>query len=103
VTVKLNFNGMADKQEAGLAHFAKTYCTLKIIQIDGVRKLAYNDDGKKLTSPPITRGVIFLRAIWNFPETSQFSYSTNGHRFHSFGDPYQLTWGKVSRGSGRNL
>lgn len=93
VTVKLSLAGMANDQEAGLAHFAETYCTLGIIQRDGVRKLTYNNHGKRQTGPPITQDVIFLRSTWDFDGISQFSYSMDGHRFHSFGDPYQLTWG----------
>jgi beta-xylosidase len=93
VTVKLSLAGMADEEEAGLAHFAGTYCTLGIIQLEEVRKLAYNNYGKRITGPVVRRNVIFLRSKWDFHGMSQFSYSTDGHTFQSFGAPYQLTWG----------
>ncbi|QYR23079.1 hypothetical protein KZ483_09230 [Paenibacillus sp. sptzw28] len=41
-TVKIEIGGMADGQEAGLCHFAQTYCTIGLQQLNGRRVLKFN-------------------------------------------------------------
>ena len=93
VTVKLDLSGMVDGQESGLAHFAQTYCTAGIAQTGGIRSLNFNDNGRRVAGPSISGKDIYFRSIWGFDGKSQFFYSTDGHTFQPFGDPYQLTWG----------
>jgi len=93
VTVKINLSGMVDDQESGLAHFAKTYATLSVIQMKGVRRLSYNLNGARTTGPEIRSDILYLRSIWYADGLSQFFYSIDGRNYHRFGDPYILTWG----------
>lgn len=92
VTLKLDLSAMADGQEAGLAHFAKSYCTLGIVQKAKVRLLSYNQNGRRVTGPRISASTIYLRSVWGFAGKSQFFYSLDGRTYQSFGDAYQLTW-----------
>jgi beta-xylosidase len=93
VTIKLDLSGMVDGQEAGLTHFAKSYCTLGIVQKANVRTLSYNQNGRRVTGPPISASTIYLRSIWGFEGKSQFFYSLDGRTYQPFGDAYELTWG----------
>jgi beta-xylosidase len=92
VTVRIDLSGMVDGQESGLAHFARTYATLSVVQADGVRHLSYNSNGARRTGPPIQGKIIYLRSIWGADGESQFSYSADGRTYRLFGDPYTLTW-----------
>ncbi len=93
VTVKMDLSGMADHEESGLAHFARTYCTLAVVQEDGQRRLVYNNAGQQTVGPFVQSDTIYLRSTWGFDGKSQFSYSSDGIAYKPFGDIYQLTWG----------
>jgi beta-xylosidase len=93
VTVQLDLAGMANGEEAGIAHFAKTYATLCIVQNGAVRRLDFSENGANVPGPVITNNVIWLRSTWGFDGISQFSYSVDSRRFEPFGQQYQLTWG----------
>ena len=84
---------MVDHQESGLAPFARTYCTIAVVQHDGQRRLILDNDGKTKSSPVVHQGVLYLRSTRNFNGTSRFSYSSDGISYHPMGDNYQLTWG----------
>lgn len=92
VTLKLDLSAMTDGQEAGLTHFAKSYCTLGIVQRAKVRSLSYNQNGRRVTGPRISASTIYLRSVWGFAGKSQFFYSLDGRTYQPFGDAYQLTW-----------
>ena len=92
-TVQLDLAGMADQQESGLAHFAKTFSTLSIVQQGRSRRLTYNDNGVRTPGPLIAGNVLWLRSAWDFDGVSHFSYSVDGQTFHPAGQPYRLTWG----------
>ena len=93
VTIRLDLSGLLDTQEAGLAHFAKTFCTLSVQQSGTARRLIYNNNGQTTVGPRIGGTALWLRSTWNFAGASQFSYSTDGNTYQSLGDPYQLSWG----------
>ncbi len=93
VMVRIDLSGMVDGQQAGLAHFAKTYGTLRIVQAEGIRRLMFISNRTSLSGPVIHNRVIWLRSEWGFDGVSQFLFSTDGHTFQKFGQPYQLTWG----------
>lgn len=93
VTVKFDLSAMADGQEAALAHFAKTFCTLGVMQAGKIRTLSYNRNGTRVAGSVITGNTIFLRSEWGFDGRSQFSYSLDGRIYHTVGEPYDLTWG----------
>jgi beta-xylosidase len=92
VTVSFDVSGMANGQEAGLAHFATTFCSPAVIQERGVRRLRYNRNGSTVQGPPIPGLVVLLRSKWDFDGRSQFFYSIDGKSYVAFGEPYQLTW-----------
>ena len=51
VTIKLDISAMADGQQAGLCHFAKTYASLGISQAGNVPHLTFHA-GPKITAGP---------------------------------------------------
>jgi beta-xylosidase len=92
-TAKLDLAGMADGQQAGLCHFARTYCSIGVLQSAGVRSIVLNDAGRLTMGPALSGETIWLRSIWDFAGDSQFAYSTDGENFVPFGNVYRLTWG----------
>jgi beta-xylosidase len=93
VTVKLDVNGMADGQEAGLSHFAKTYASLGVLQVGDIRSISLNENGSREAGPVLNRTSLWLRSSWGFDGVSQFAYSLDGKTYVAIGAPYQLTWG----------
>lgn len=92
-TIRLDLGAMADGQQAGLCHFAKTYSTLGVTQSGGKRLLTFNDNGKITAGPEISTTTLWLKSSWGPDGLSRYAYSTDGRGFKEFGDPYQLTWG----------
>ncbi len=92
-TAQIDLSGMANGQKAGIAHFAKTYASVGIVQKGGIRRLLFDNDGLKTQGPVIARNILWLRSVWNFDGINQFYFSTDGLTFQAFGSPYQLTWG----------
>jgi len=92
-TVRVDLSGMANGQEAGIAHFATTYATAGVVQSDGIRRLLFDSNGAKTQGPVIAKNILWLRSVWHFDGINQFYFSTDGHVFQMFGRPYQLTWG----------
>lgn len=93
VTVKLDLAGMADGQQAGMAHYAKTWCTFGVTQSGAARTLTYTVNGQAMPGPVMTQDSLWLRSEWGFDGQSQFSYSLDGNTFTPFGPVYQLAWG----------
>lgn len=92
-TVTIELGGMADGQEAGLCHFARTYCTIGVQQQNGTRVLKFNISGTVEYGPEITGSILRLRSAWNQDGVSRFEYSVDGEPFTGFGDVYPLSWG----------
>jgi beta-xylosidase len=93
VTVKIEIDGMADGQYAGLTHYASTYSTFGVKQVNGTRTLVYDNNGKDTTGIQISGNIIWLKSRWGYDGKSRYEYSTDGATYISFGDTYQLTWG----------
>jgi beta-xylosidase len=93
VTVQLDLAGMADGQEAGIAHFARTYATLSVVQDGTARRLAFNANGIREPGRLVTGSNLWLRSSWGVDGISQFSFSVDGRSFQMIGQLYQLTWG----------
>jgi beta-xylosidase len=93
VTVKLDLNGMVEGQEAGIAHFAETFCTLGVVQTGHIRTLTSNHNGERTQGPALTQSTLWLRSTWDFAGVSRFAYSTDGATFAPFGPACRLTWG----------
>jgi len=93
VTVKIETGSMADGQYTGLTHYASTYSTFGIKQINGVRILLYDNNGKNIAGIQITGKSVWLKSTWEYDGISSYSYSLNGKTYVPFGDTYQLSWG----------
>jgi beta-xylosidase len=93
VTVTMNLTGLVDKQEAGLAHFAKTSCRIAVVQTDEVRKLVRFDDGVAMVGPLVSSHKVWLRSTWGVEGVANFSYSLDGSAYKEFGGPCRLSWG----------
>lgn len=92
VTVKLDIAGVVDGQQSGLAHYAKTYSTLSVMQKGTTRTLIVDTNGSREAGAAVTQSAVWLRSTWGFDGLSQWSYSLDGKAFTNIGVPYQLTW-----------
>jgi beta-xylosidase len=93
VVVKLDLGGMADGQQAGLCHFAKSNSSLGVQQDGATRMLVNVNNGKVTPGPVITGNNLWLKSVWGLDGQSRYSYSLDGQTFTEFGAPYQLSWG----------
>ena len=92
VTAKLDLQGLASGQEAGLTHFGATSCAITALASGRTRTLTSSCNGTRTEGPLIATSDLWLRSEWNQDGLSQFSYSLDGHQFQPIGPPYQLTW-----------
>jgi len=93
VVLALDLSGMADGQQSGLCHFAKTYSALGVIQEGATRRLVNINNGTVTTGEPIAGNRLWLRSVWGLDGKSNYSFSVDGRNFIEFGAPYQLAWG----------
>lgn len=94
VVIKLDVNGMADGQKAGLCHFASPHDSSLGVRQEGTARRLEWESGDRITSGPLVTGnSLWLRSTWGLDGKSQFSYSVDGKTFTNFGEPYQLAWG----------
>lgn len=94
VTVKIDIENMADGQYAGITHYSTISNSLfGVKQLNGVKSLAYNNNGKDTTGISITGKSIWLKSTWGYEGISSYAYSLDGKTYIPFGDTYQLTWG----------
>lgn len=90
---KIHISGMADGQVAGICHYANTYSAFGVKQVSGVRYLSFNNNGTETVGKAITDSIVYLKSTWGLDGNSQYSFSTDGTTFESFGSKYPLTWG----------
>ena len=94
VTVRLELAGMADGQQAGLAHFSKSYAAFAVRQdAPSQRTLILTVNGTLIEGPFISTSTLWLRSTWGLDGLNQFAYSTDGVTFTNFGKPTPMTWG----------
>jgi hypothetical protein len=91
--VKIDLEGLADGQFAGICHFAGTYSAFGVSQKEGVRRLVYNNNGQNKEGVVITSSSIYLKSSWGITGNSQYAFSPDGKVFSTFGEIYKLTWG----------
>jgi beta-xylosidase len=93
-TFKLDLSGMADGQEAGIAHFngGRDYASLGVSQKGEIRTLKYEENGKQITGPELPKGtsVIWMRSTVKMDDVNAFEYSFNGEIYTTFGGGYVL-------------
>jgi hypothetical protein len=93
VTVKLDLSGMVDGQQAGLAHFAKGWCSVSVLQRGNLRALQYDEDGSSAAGTAVTQNIMYLRSDWDFEGRNRFYYSLDSRSYEAIGGLSQLTWG----------
>jgi hypothetical protein len=102
VAVLLELGGMADGQHAGLSHFAvarrkdrpaANSTSIGVVQRGTARFVEFSRDGTFTRGPALESATLWLRSTWGLDGVSRFSFSTDGHTFTPFGEPYPLAWG----------
>jgi hypothetical protein len=93
VTVKMDLGGLADGEEAGLAHFSRDNCRLAVAQTGGLRKVVRIDQGNETAGPAVSTLGIWLRSTWGEEGMARFSYSLDGLAFTEIGSSCRLSWG----------
>jgi beta-xylosidase len=95
VLMKLDVAGMADGQTAGLCVFWKEFCTLGIVQQNGVRSIELNNNGTNAIGAQLKSGhaEVWLKAIITDQGTSKFTWSLDGETFTPIGEKFKFGWG----------
>jgi hypothetical protein len=100
--VRLELEGMADGQHAGLCHLsaarrrdnaAANSASLGVVQAGTKRFLELSRDGTLTRGPALTSSAVWLKSSWDLEGLSQFFYSVDGETFKASGQGYQLVWG----------
>jgi beta-xylosidase len=93
VTVKMEVDGMADAQSAGLFQYSTAgYAGVGVTQTNGRRCLIYRSGAKMVLGPQVNGTSVWLRATWGLDGVSNFSRSLDGKTFEPVGEPYQMKW-----------
>lgn len=94
VIVKMDISGMADGQNAGLAHFGSpSYASAGVVCQGAKRYLSFNVKGATTFGDPVRANTVWFKSVWGLDGASQFYYSLDGKTFVRFGPNYQLAWG----------
>ncbi len=97
VTVRLEIEGMAEGQEAGLAHFngGKSYAAVAVSLHQGMKRMKYETNGEITEGDVLPTGqqVFYLRTCVGFDNRARFQYSTDGMNFKELGGVYPLSPG----------
>ena len=93
-TFKLDLSGMADGQEAGMAHFngGSDYASLGVSQKGSMKMLKYEENGNVTPGPelPKNASVIWMRSAVKMDDVNAYEYSLDGKTFLPFGGGYRL-------------
>jgi hypothetical protein len=89
----MDLRGMVDRQEAGLAHFAKANCRIAVVETGELRKLQRFDQADATAGPVVASRSIWLRSTWGVEGLARFSFSFDGSAFTELGNPCRLSWG----------
>ncbi len=89
----MDVRGLVDKQEGGLAHFAKANCRIAVVQTGKIRRLLRFDQEDATAGPVVAAGDVWLRSTWGVEGFAHFSYSMDGLKFKEIGNPYRLSLG----------
>ena len=95
VMTKLDVTGMADGQTAGLCFFWKEFCTLGVVQQNGIRRIELNNDSANTVGSqlnPATKYVWFKATIDDLGSSS-FFWSRDGKKLTSIGGSFKFGWG----------
>jgi hypothetical protein len=86
---------MADGQTAGLCIFWKEFCTLEVVQENGVRRIELNNDGTNTTGSQLNSATtnVWFKATIDDLGRSTFSWSLDGEKLKSIGGSFKSGWG----------
>jgi beta-xylosidase len=94
-TFKLDLSGMADGQEAGIAHFngGQNNASLGVSQKGELKILKYEENGKLTPGPELPKGatMIWMRSTVKMDDRNVYEYSLDGETFLPFGGTYRLS------------
>ena len=94
ITAKLDISKMVTGQQAGMTRHSGQYVLLGIsVGRVGIKRLVYNNNGKKTVGPAIKQDIIWLRTI-NDANVAHYEYSLDGKNFKPFGEEFQIKFGR---------
>lgn len=95
VVVKMDATGMADGQTAGLCFFWKEFCTLGVVQQNGVRRIELDNAGTNTIGGQMNSGTtnVWCKAVIDDKGSSTFFWSLDGTSFTSIGGSFKFGWG----------
>ena len=95
VMTKLDVAGMADGQTAGLCIFWKEFCTLGVVQQNGIRRIELNNDGANTIGCQLNSAAtnIWFKATIDDLGRSTFFWSQDGKNFAAMGGSFKFGWG----------
>jgi beta-xylosidase len=93
-TFKFDLTGMADGQEAGMAHFngGNDYASLGVSQNGALKNLKYEENGTVTSGPelPKNASMIWMRSTVRMDDLNAYEYSLDGKTYLPFGGAYKL-------------
>jgi len=89
----MDISNMTNGQFAGLTHFASTYSTFGVKQINNTRSIVSDNNGNEIIYLKINNKTIWLKSTWDYTGLNKYAYSLDGKDFKTLGDSYQFTWG----------
>ena len=93
VEVKLDADGMADGQIAGLVFYWRNYAQVGVAQREGKRRIICNDNGTVSEGPELPPGdVVWVRALIDDQAGCTFGYSFDGRSFMPIGQRFPFGW-----------
>lgn len=92
VIIKMDLQGMANGQRAGLAHYAGESGTLGVVCEGDSLFVEFRHNDKCQRGANLSGQYIWIKSEWGLDGMSRFSFSTDGDNYTPFGT-YQLSWG----------
>ena len=91
--LKMDIDHMVDGQKAGLCFLGRTYGSMDVIRELGSISFAFDNNGQATAGPRLATNIktVWLEADWGTAGEAQFSFSTDGQRFTSLGEAFQIT------------
>ena len=94
-TVRMDLEGMAEGQLAGLAHFdgGKHYAAIGVVMDGQGKHLCHETDGVRTVGERLSGNSLYLRTVTGEDDVAAFYYSTDGLHFTDTGLRHRLAFG----------
>ena len=91
--LKMDIDHMVDGEKAGLCFLGRTVGSIDVVRELGSISFAFNNNDHATVGPRLATNVktVWLEAEWGTAGEAQFSFSTDGKRFTSIGETFQIT------------